>query len=139
MSNMKKQNHSACTCLQALCTDVGTFESVRVRLPAHWARTFWGAASAIELHRNTESLEKCADLARLFPRSAHLVLMGATAKYHLRDFESAEHMFQELLGADPYRIEGLDTYSNILYVKEKFGTLSHLAHQVRWYLVSHTW
>lgn len=126
-----KQYKRGCTRrVQALCTDVATLESVRVRLPPHWARTFWGAAAAVDLHRNAEALDKCADLARLFPRSAHLVLLGATAKYHLRDFESAEHMFEELLRADPYRIEGLDTYSNILYVKEKFASLSHLAHQV---------
>ena len=29
---------------------------------------------------------------------------------------------------DPYRLDHLDTYSNILYVKEAKAALSHLAH-----------
>ena len=29
---------------------------------------------------------------------------------------------------DPYRLDNLDTYSNILYVKEAKAALSHLAH-----------
>jgi anaphase-promoting complex subunit 8 len=53
----------------------------------------------------------------------------ATAHYNLREFDEAESLFEELLRTDPYRIEGMDTYSNILYVKECFAALSHLAHK----------
>lgn len=31
---------------------------------------------------------------------------------------------------DPYRLNHIDTYSNILYVKEKHAELSHLAHVI---------
>ena len=36
--------------------------------------------------------------------------------------------FEELHSQDPYRLDNLDTYSNILYVKEAKAALSHLAH-----------
>lgn len=35
---------------------------------------------------------------------------------------------QELREVDPYRLDNMDTYSNILYVKECKGALSFLAH-----------
>ena len=31
---------------------------------------------------------------------------------------------------DPYRVEGMDNYSNVLYVQELFAELSHLAHHL---------
>ena len=36
--------------------------------------------------------------------------------------------FEELRRLDPHRLEALDVYSNILYVKEEKAQLSHLAH-----------
>lgn len=38
-------------------------------------------------------------------------------------------MFAELRKQDPYRLENIDAYSNILYVMEMASELSHLAHQ----------
>ncbi len=46
------------------------------------------------------------------------------------DFDVSEDVFQRLQKADPYRMEHMDTYSNILYVKEAKPELSHLAHHV---------
>ena len=37
-------------------------------------------------------------------------------------------MFETLHRKSPHRIESMDTYSNILYVKEAYAGLSHLAH-----------
>ena len=36
----------------------------------------------------------------------------------------------QVLQEDPYRLDNMDTYSNILYVKEQKTLLSFLAHQV---------
>ncbi|CAI5459191.1 unnamed protein product [Closterium sp. Yama58-4] len=65
-----------------------------------------------------------------FPHSTWVAAATATAHYNLRDFDSAEAVFTELTGVDPYRLEAMDTFSNILYVKEDFAGLSHLAHRV---------
>ncbi|CAI5536521.1 unnamed protein product, partial [Closterium sp. Naga37s-1] len=64
-----------------------------------------------------------------FPHSTWVAAATATAHYNLRDFDSAEAVFTELTSVDPYRLEAMDTFSNILYVKEDFAGLSHLAHR----------
>ena len=37
--------------------------------------------------------------------------------------------FKDLLEKDPFRLDNLDTYSNLLYVKEQRVELAHLAHK----------
>ena len=44
------------------------------------------------------------------------------------DFEQAEIEFDNVQKADPYRLEEVDIYSNMLYVMEKRAKLGKLAH-----------
>ena len=44
------------------------------------------------------------------------------------DFPAAQEVFERLRASDPYGLECMDTFSNILYVKESRAELSHLAH-----------
>lgn len=39
-------------------------------------------------------------------------------------------MFQKILTVDPFRLDNLDTYSNLLYVQEMKTQLADLAHKV---------
>lgn len=39
-------------------------------------------------------------------------------------------MFQNILDMDPYRLDNLDTYSNLLYVLDLKKDLADLAHKV---------
>eukprot|EP01018_Ginkgo_biloba_P038683 Gb_03388 [translate_table: standard] len=121
-------NWSAWLELQALCTDIGILN--RLELKDHWMKEFFLASTLLELQRNREGLDKYEKLEDSFPLSDYVFAQAATAHYNLRDFDEAERIFEELLKSDPYRIEGMDTYSNILYVKESFAHLSHLAHRV---------
>jgi anaphase-promoting complex subunit 8 len=57
-----------------------------------------------------------------------LLSQSALATYELRKFVAAESIFEELREVDPYRVENMDTYSNLLYVRESHSSLSHLAH-----------
>jgi len=43
------------------------------------------------------------------------------------DFEISLEFFNRLILKDPFRFENMDTYSNILYIKEKQGDLANLA------------
>lgn len=38
--------------------------------------------------------------------------------------------FKQILNIDPYRLDNLDTYSNLLYVQEMKIELANLAHKV---------
>ena len=40
-----------------------------------------------------------------------------------------QELFEDLILHDDFDLEGMDTYSNILYMKEDFAALSHLAHK----------
>lgn len=79
----------------------------------------------------------------LFVQSNFLKAMTAVAYYNLRDFDTAQEHFLELCQRDPFRLDQMDIFSNILYVKESkaelryvpkprhfsFGTLGRMACQ----------
>jgi len=44
------------------------------------------------------------------------------------DVDTAITTFRQLQLCDPFRLDNLDTYSNLLYVKELRVELAHLAH-----------
>ena len=75
-------------------------------------------------HRTSEVVQK----NEFFSQCNFLKAMTAVAHYNMRDFENAQRHFQELCQRDPYRLEQMDIFSNILYVKESKAELSHLAH-----------
>ena len=45
------------------------------------------------------------------------------------DVDAALNSFTELQSLDPYRLENMDTFSNLLYVKEMRFDLAYLAHK----------
>eukprot|EP00250_Pteridium_aquilinum_P025082 c3012_g1_i1 orf=380-2110(+) len=113
--------------LQALCSDHDNL--LTLDLHDHWMRDFFVASLYLELQRNSEGLACYQALHAVFQSSDYVLCQTATAHYNLREFDDAENLFEELLRTDPYRMEGTDTYSNILFVKENFAALSHLAHK----------
>lgn len=69
-------------------------------------------------------------LLNYFPTSTFLLTQLALSHYHAKEYESSAVIFQELLVAHPHRLDGLDHYSNILYVmtdRPKLAFLAHLA------------
>lgn len=44
-------------------------------------------------------------LQHAFPRSDWIIIQAATAQYHLRNFDAAEDLFEDLLARDPHCIE----------------------------------
>ena len=53
----------------------------------------------------------------------------AIAFHNMRQVDQAVTYFKQLGTVDPYRLDNLDTYSNLLYVKEQRVELAHLAHR----------
>lgn len=112
--------------LAASCPDRD--EVARLALPEHWTGHFFYAHVCLELQQNSEAVTLYERLSVTFPRSTHVRAQLATAHYQLRNFDESQGGFEALLRADPYRLEGVDIYSNILYVKESKRALSCLAH-----------
>lgn len=63
----------------------------------------------------------------LFPGSLWIMSLRACALYHIHDFKQAQAQFERILAIDPYRLEDIDVYSNILYVTDNRLKLSRLA------------
>lgn len=63
-----------------------------------------------------------------FPQSLWVMSLRACVLYHMHDFGQAEVQFKKIRTIDPYRIDDIDVYSNILYVSENRLELSKLAH-----------
>lgn len=121
-------NWSAWLELQSLCTTVDILNSLT--LNSHWMKDFFFASAYQELRMHNESLAKYEYLQGTFSFSNFIQAQIAKAQYSLREFEQVEVIFEELLRNDPYRVEDMDMYSNVLYAKECFSALSYLAHRV---------
>lgn len=121
-------NWSAWSELQFLCTSGEILNSLH--LNHHWMKDFFLASAYQELRMHSEALAKYEYLQGTFSFSNYIQAQIAKARYNLREFEQVEVIFDELLRNDPYRIEDMDMYSNVLYSKECSSALSYLAHRV---------
>ncbi|KAG9039771.1 Anaphase-promoting complex subunit 23 [Tulasnella sp. JGI-2019a] len=71
--------------------------------------------------------ETINELSDLFPHSLFIKSQRALLAYHHRDFEEAEALFDSILETDPYRVDNMDIFANILYVQQSRAKLSDLA------------
>eukprot|EP00730_Choanoeca_flexa_P000155 TRINITY_DN10070_c0_g1_i2.p1 TRINITY_DN10070_c0_g1~~TRINITY_DN10070_c0_g1_i2.p1 ORF type:complete len:635 (+),score=127.88 TRINITY_DN10070_c0_g1_i2:64-1905(+) len=83
----------------------------------------------VELQATKQAMAIYNSLLELFPSSTNLIGRLAVAHYHAREGDQAETLFAQMRGIDPYRLDNLDIYSNILYVENKSADLCHLAQE----------
>lgn len=121
-------NWNAWSALQSVCTTVDTLNSININ--NRWMKDFFLASVYHELRMHNESLAKYEYLEGLFGYSNYIQAQIAKVQYSLREFDQVEDIFEELLSNDPYRVEDMDVYSNVLYARECFSALSYLAHRV---------
>ena len=112
--------------LMPLCASAEEAEALP--LPRHWMRKWFLAALQLELQENRKGLQAYAGLVLDIPASSVGVVQMAVGHYNMREFDRAQSIFEDVYRADPFRLEGMDTYSNILYVKEDAAKLAYLAH-----------
>jgi anaphase-promoting complex subunit 8 len=130
------------------------FVGIAKHLPAHVVTRIFGIRFMVELHSPGDAeLRGVDEVLRLFPGSLYLMTQKALVYYHQRggtrrivsrafmltshyptslycvDFEAAERTYDEIRMKDPYRIDDVDVFSNILYVMQKRTKLSKLAHE----------
>lgn len=125
-------NWSAWLDLIAVSSDLNDMAGLRRSLaeaPRHWMVWFAQAALHMECERNKEANDIYTQLRRHFPDSSYILSQLATCQYILIDFHLSQSLFDDVRKRDPYKLTSLDTYSNILYVKEDSVALSILARQ----------
>ena len=116
--------------LASLAVDAADFTSMKaLPLPTHWVRDFFVAHLALTLHMPEEAVSLYTKLLDQHPASNSLRGQLAETYYEDRKFDDAQVLLEQLRKDDPFRLENMDTYSNILYVKELKPQLSYLAHE----------
>ena len=101
-----------------------------IHVPEHWIAPIFSAHTYLELHMNEEALNIYKDISNAgLERSTYLMSQIALAHYHnFKEVDQSVEAFNKLQNVDPYRLEHMDIYSNLLYVKEMRRELAHLAH-----------
>ncbi|KAG1691495.1 Cell division cycle protein 23 [Nymphon striatum] len=113
--------------LATLVPDRDTLNSLVI--PDHWMKHFFFAHTYLELQMNEEALTLLMKLQESgFGDSTYVMAQVAIAFHNMRDVDQAVKVFQDLQKVDPYRLDNMDTFSNLLYVKEMRVELSYLAH-----------
>ena len=101
-----------------------------LRLPDHWMKHFFLAHCYLELLLNDQAIGIYHGLmAAGLEDSTYIIAQEAIAHHNKRDLDKAVERFKLVEVQDPYRLDNLDTYSNVLYVKEQREELAHLAHR----------
>lgn len=114
--------------LSSLIGSVEELNSITEQLPRNLMTFLFHIYTNQELYQSTEQIHnELAQVQTIFPNSAFLKTQKALLYYHSKDFEEAESIFSSLLVTDPYRLDALDNYSNILYVMSLRPKLAFLA------------
>ncbi|KAF3914984.1 hypothetical protein ABW21_db0209848 [Orbilia brochopaga] len=97
-------------------------------LPEHLFTHFFHVLASQELYHVNETVHNLIDsLVDIFPGSTWLKSQRALLLYHVKDYDESERIFDEIMQVDPYRLDFLDHYSNILYVMDKRSKLAFIA------------
>ena len=127
-------NWSAWRDLADLCLEnLSVHEEVEHRLEpisSHFMYHYFLIHNFMELQDNEQALLLIEGLETLFSNSVYLQSQMAVAYYNMRDFDLAQDQFDMIRDHDPFRLDDMDVFSNILYVKEMKAELSSLAHSV---------
>lgn len=96
----------------------------------HWMKVFFMGHLFLEHQINATAIQVYWLLrSRGLSECRYIRAQLAIAYHNHRVVDKAIEEFATLHASDPYRLEHLDIYSNLLYVKEEKVLLSHLAHR----------
>eukprot|EP00095_Tigriopus_kingsejongensis_P008399 snap_masked-scaffold9_size846264-processed-gene-4.16 protein:Tk08399 transcript:snap_masked-scaffold9_size846264-processed-gene-4.16-mRNA-1 annotation:"cell division cycle protein 23-like protein" len=115
--------------LSSQITDKNEIELLDI--PDHWMKHFFLAHTYLELQLNEDALAIYFGLqAKGLQDSTYILAQISITFHNMRQVDQAVEYFLKVTTTDPCRLDNLDTYSNLLYVKEQRVELAHLAHRV---------
>eukprot|EP01117_Protostelium_nocturnum_P019491 TRINITY_DN8468_c0_g1_i1.p1 TRINITY_DN8468_c0_g1~~TRINITY_DN8468_c0_g1_i1.p1 ORF type:complete len:598 (-),score=213.41 TRINITY_DN8468_c0_g1_i1:1459-2988(-) len=97
------------------------------KISSHWMKDFFFAHLALELQQNDHAKSLYESLSRQYPSNHFILSQLALVNYSMREYDDAEVIFEQIIKEDPCKLDNMDIYSNILYVKEDRAKLSYLA------------
>lgn len=101
-----------------------------LKLPNHWMKTIFIGQSLVELFLNDEGMKQFEDLQSAgFKNCNYIITQMALAYHNKRDVDKAIEIFKHLQDVDPFRLDNLDIFSNLLFVKDMKKEMAFLAHK----------
>lgn len=129
--NINPCNWSAWLELASLIDSVEELQQVGQHLPRNIFAFFFHIHCSQELFVQDPAIYENLDQTQtIFPTSAFLQQQRALLEYHARNHDKAMEVFDHLLRNNPHRLEGMEIYSNLLYVlpnRPKLATLAAIA------------
>ncbi|QIX02343.1 hypothetical protein AMS68_007860 [Peltaster fructicola] len=126
--NLNPYNWSAWLELANSIGSVEEMQQIAEHLPREIITFFFHIYCSQELHQQTEDVYKnLVQIKAIFPRSAFLDQQAALLHYYAKDHERAIELFEGIVKEHPMRLDGLETYSNLLYVLPSRPKLAALA------------
>lgn len=98
-----------------------------ISLENHWTSSVFVGYCMNELSETDSAMTIFEGLMDALPNCTFFKRQYAFGLYNACRFDEAQHVYDELYEADPYSLEGMDVYSNLLYVLEDKVQLSLLA------------
>lgn len=96
-------------------------------VPFPFVARAWAAQMYQELQQHTSALEEFDALLQHFPTSAFLKGRKAKCLHERKDVDAAKALYAAVHRLDPYRLELMDDYSNVLFVLNAKLELAQLA------------
>lgn len=124
--NVEPLNWSSWNQLAVIIEDKPHLDSLD--LPPHWFKKFFLGTVFLELQMNEEALLLYSSLLQIFQNCDYIKTQMAIARHNLREVDVAIDLFESIRESDPNRLDAMDIYSNLLYVKDMRPKLSSLAH-----------
>jgi anaphase-promoting complex subunit 8 len=121
-------NWIAWTELTRTIKDAVMLKRIEPLLPDHLLKRFWYAEAQLQIHRDELALESYLKLYSQFPNNTYLKSQIAIVHHNLRNADPALELFEQVREEDPFRLESMDIYSNVLYIKDDRASLRYLAH-----------
>jgi anaphase-promoting complex subunit 8 len=126
--NINPFNWSAWLELGSLIESVEELQQVGQHLPRSIMSFLFHIHCSQELfQQEAEVYQTLAQMQTIFPRSAFLQLQKALLIHHSKDYDRAMEEFDKLLRDNPCRLDGMEIYSNCLYVLQNRPKLANLA------------
>lgn len=126
---MNPWNWAAWQALTVTIKDYLILSRVESMLPdTYMLKRFWWAQTLLFIRRDEKALEALLVLERDFPESIYVKSQLAVAQHNLRNADPAMDLFEHVRRHDPFRLDSMDIFSNILYIKDDRAALRHLAH-----------
>lgn len=110
--------------------DSSMIQRVLKELPEHIFKPFWTAHAYLEMQLFDHALGIYQMLSESYPTSNYIKAQTAVSAYLAKDFNLSYDLFNNLQRTDPFRTEDMDTFSNLLYIRDDASDLSYLAHKM---------